>query len=127
MVERSLHPGACAVSEAVLCAGEALPEVLEWAAQNGESLRELGARDPAGVYDRIKQRFPGLAGCVGQPAVKARLNKTLRWIVSNALPVVTPQLFVRGQKICDSDTDLGLEFALATLLAAPPPGKGAKP
>jgi len=130
MVSESLHPGACAVSEAVLCAGEELPEVLAWADANGDELRELGARGATHVYAQIRQRFPNLARCVGRPAVKVKLNKSLRWVVSNSLPVLTPQLFVRGRKICDEDTDLGLEYALARMLeetaAAATPRRGAK-
>jgi hypothetical protein len=47
----------------------------------------------------------------------------LRWAVANSLPVVTPQLFVRGQKICDEDTDLGLEYVLSRTLAGQRPGE----
>jgi len=38
-------------------------------------------------------------------------------VVSNSLPVLTPQLFVRNHKIPDEDTDLGLDFVLARTLA----------
>jgi hypothetical protein len=54
---------------------------------------------------------------VGQPAVRARVNKGLRWIVANSLPVLTPQLFVRNQKLPDEDTDLGLDYVLSRVLA----------
>jgi hypothetical protein len=37
-------------------------------------------------------------------------------VVSNSLPVLTPQLFVRNRKIPDEDTDLGLDFVLARTL-----------
>ncbi len=50
--------------------------------------------------------------------MRAKLNKSLRWAVSNAVPVLTPQLYVRGQKVCDEDTDLGLEYALTRMLDA---------
>jgi hypothetical protein len=116
MVTESLHPGACAVSEAVLCAGEELPDVLEWAALNVTDLRAAGARGAREVQARIRERFPQLAGCIGRPGVRSRLNKSLRWVGSNSLPVLTPQLFVGGRKVCDDDTDLGLEYALARML-----------
>lgn len=121
MVSESVHPGACAVSEAVLCAGDQAREVLEWAFANGEELRELGARDEAALANRIKMQFPRLGDCIGKPAVRARLNRSLRWAVSNSLPVVTPQLFVRGVKVCEEDTDLGLEYVLTRMLDGPAP------
>jgi uncharacterized membrane protein len=116
MVGESLHPGACAVSEAMLCAGDKARDVLAWAFENQAQLRTLGASQAA-VYARIKQDFPSLAGCVGGPVVRARINKSLRWIVANSLPVLTPQLFVRNQKIPDEDTDLGLDYVLSRVLA----------
>ncbi|HLE59970.1 MAG TPA: vitamin K epoxide reductase family protein [Thermoanaerobaculaceae bacterium] len=122
MVSESLHPGACAVSEAVLCGGARADEVLEWAFGHQAELRELG-KDSERVYARIAQQFPQLAGCLGKPAVRSRLNRSLRWAVANSLPVVTPQLFVRGQKICDEDTDLGLEYVLSRTLAGQQPGE----
>jgi uncharacterized membrane protein len=125
MVTDSLHPGACAVSEAALCAGDQAAKVIDWSLAHNEELRTLAKDQPQAIYDRIKQQFPELAGCVGKPEVKARLNKSLRWIASNSLPVVTPQLYVRGRKLCEEDSDLGLEFALDRLLkqeAAPAGG-----
>jgi uncharacterized membrane protein len=120
MVSESLHPGACAVSEAVLCGGVRSAEVLQWAFDHQAELRELG-RDPERVYARIRQRFPELADCLGRPAVRSRLNRSLRWAVANSLPVATPQLFVRGQKVCDEDTDIGLDYVLARMLAGQGP------
>jgi uncharacterized membrane protein len=116
MVGESLHPGACAVSEAMLCAGDKARDVLAWAFEHQAQLRTLGTSQAA-VYARIKQDFPSLAGCVGGPVVRARINKSLRWIVANSLPVLTPQLFVRNQKIPDEDTDLGLDYVLSRVLA----------
>jgi hypothetical protein len=118
MVSESLHPGACAVSEAVLCGGVQAGQVLQWAFDHQEELRAMG-RDPERVYARVRQQFPQLADCLGKPAVRSRLNRSLRWAVANSLPVVTPQLFVRGVKVCDEDTDLGLDYVLSRMLAAP--------
>jgi uncharacterized membrane protein len=124
MVSESLHPGACAVSEAVLCGGVQADRVLEWAFDHQAELRELG-KEPDRLDARIRQQFPQLADCLGRPAVKSRLNRSLRWAVSNSLPVVTPQLFVHGQKVCDEDTDLGLEYVLSQMLASQQPaGQG---
>ena len=128
MVGESLHPGACAVSEAVLCAGVGADQVMQWAFDHQEELRGLGS-NPERVYARVRERFPQLADCLGRPAVRARLNRSLRWAVANSLPVVTPQLFVRGTKVCDEDTDLGLDYVLSRMLAAPPAagrGSGAR-
>lgn len=122
MVTESLHPGSCAVSEAVLAAGPQARAVLAWAFDHQAELRELGVQGTAAVYERVKQDFPALAGSLGTPATKAKLNRSLRWVVANSLPVLTPQLYVRGQKVCDEDTDLGLEYALTRLLAQQPAG-----
>jgi len=118
MVGESLHPGSCAVSEAILCAGEQAKDVFAWAFANQDDLRTRGGKGQAAVYARIKHDFPGLSACVGQPAVRARINKGLRWIVANSLPVLTPQLFIRNQKLPDEDTDLGLDYVLSRALAA---------
>jgi uncharacterized membrane protein len=126
MVNESLHPGACAVSEAVLCGGTQANQVLQWAFDHQEELTALG-RDPERVYARIRQQFPQLADCLGRPAVRARLNRSLRWVVANSLPVVTPQLFVRGRKVCDEDTDLGLDYVLSRMLAEPQGTTGTTP
>ena len=118
MVGESLHPGACAVSEAILCAGSRAAAVLHWAFAHQDDLRAQGGQSQAAVYARIKRQFPELEGCVGQPAVRSRINKSLRWIVANSLPVLTPQLFVRNRKLPDEDTDLGLDYVLSRVLAA---------
>jgi uncharacterized membrane protein len=116
MVPQTLHPGACGVSEALLCAGERLPQVLEWAFAHQEELRALAAQGNARLYERLRKEFPALAPCLGKPAVRARLNQSLRWAVANSLPVLTPQLYVGNQRLCDEDTDLGLEYALTRAL-----------
>ena len=116
MVSSALHPGACQVSEAVLCAESRAGEVVDWAFENQEELRTVAERDPAELEKKIKERFPDLSGCIGKAAVRAKLNKSLRWAVANGLQVLTPQLYIQGKKVCDEDTDLGLEFALDKML-----------
>lgn len=126
MVTEELHPGACAVSEAVLCAAgfgekkdhEAARKVLAWAFEHQERLREDAKRDPQALRAELEAQFPGVKGCLGGPQVKNKLIKSLRWAVANALPVLTPQLFVREKRMCDEDTDLGLEYSLKKMLAA---------
>lgn len=126
MVPQSLHPGACAVSEAVLCAAgkaerpgndAAGREVLEWAFANQEALLDLAKNDEPALRKRLVQQFPAVDGCLGGTVVKNKLVKSLRWAVENALPVLTPQLFVNGTRMCDEDTDLGLEYTLSRMLA----------
>ncbi len=133
MVTEALHPGACAVSEAMLCAAgvaggprddAAAREVLQWAFKQQDALRELAAKDDAALRSKIETAFPKVKGCLGGPQVKSKLTKSLRWAVVNAIPVLTPQLFVGNARMCDEDTDLGLEFSLSKMLS--PAGKKAR-
>ena len=104
------------VSEAILCAGKEAPKVVDWAFKNQEDLRNMAAEDPAKLKTEIGRAFPSLKRCVGSKGVQHKLNKSLRWAVKNRLPVLTPQLYVEGRKLCDEDTDLGMDFALSRLL-----------
>jgi hypothetical protein len=126
MVTESLHPGSCAVSEALLASGPEAGAVLAWAFDHQTELRELGAQGQNAVYERIRQDFPRLSDSLGKPAAKAQLNRSLRWVVANSLPVLTPQLYVRNQKVCDEDTDLGLEYVLTRLLEQAPVAAGGR-
>ncbi len=121
MVQESVHPGACAASEAVLCGGDRAKEILAFLFSHQDELRELGRVAPERVATRLTAEFPALANCIGKPEVRANLNRSLRWVVANSLPVLTPQLFVHGEKVCDEDTDLGLEYVLARKLAGASP------
>jgi uncharacterized membrane protein len=116
MVTEATHPGACAVSEAVLCAGDRAPEVIAWAFEQQDRIRSETKADPAAAARIVAQRFPKLAACVGSPDARSRLNKSMRWVVANNIRVVTPQLYVDGVKLCDEDVDLGLEYTLSTML-----------
>ncbi|MEP6859291.1 MAG: vitamin K epoxide reductase family protein [Deltaproteobacteria bacterium] len=116
MITETTHPGACTVSEAVLCAGDKAPEVIKWAFEVQDQIRADTAKDPTAAARYVKQKFPELAACVGSPEARSRLNKSLRWSVANNIHVLTPQLFVDGTKLCDEDVDLGLEFALTIML-----------
>jgi uncharacterized membrane protein len=121
MVGGTLHPGACTVSEAVLCAGDQADEVVNWAFQNQDAIREAAAKDPKAAKAMVDGRFPDLASCVGSAQSKTRLNRSLRWAVANKLSVLTPQLYVDGVKLCDEDTDLGLDYSLSRLLTLSTP------
>jgi uncharacterized membrane protein len=122
MVQDSMHPGACAVSEAMLCAlpgssKDAL-KILDWAFLNQERLRADAKESDAGVRAELERTFPKVKGCLGSANIKNKLNKSLRWAVSNALPVLTPQLFIGDKRVCDEDTDLGLEYTVEHMLGA---------
>src|SRR3569833_1123087 len=116
MITETTHPGACTVSEAVLCAGDKSPAVIAWAFDVQGQIRADTAKDPTAAARYVKQKLPELAACVGSPEARSRLNKSLRWAVANNIHVLTPQLFVDGTKLCDEDVDLGLEFALSIML-----------
>lgn len=117
MVGSTLHPGACTVSEAVLCAGDKADVVIAWAFENQDAIREATAADPEAAARMVAEKFPDLKSCLGSSAVRSKLNKSLRWAVTNQLQVLTPQVYIDGVKLCDEDTDLGMEFALTRMLA----------
>jgi uncharacterized membrane protein/protein-disulfide isomerase len=117
MVESAVHPGACAISEAMLCAGdEAAEPVLLWAFDQQEEIVAAERAAPGSAAKLAVTKFPQLAGCVGSSKAKARLNRALRWAVDNQMPVLTPQLYVNGTRLCDADTDLGLDYMLSRLI-----------
>ncbi len=121
MVEGAVHPGACTISEAILCAdggklGPTSTAVIDWAFEAQENLRTAAKTDATAPRRLVSERFPELAACIGSAEVQQRLNKSLRWAVSHSIPVLTPQLYVGGVKLCPEDTDLGLEYSLTGLL-----------
>jgi protein-disulfide isomerase len=127
MVQSALHPGACAISEAMLCAaegGDVSPrQVMLWAFENRAEITSAAAAKEGGAASMVKKQFPGLEKCLGSASVRSKINKSLRWTVSNRLPVLTPQLYVDGVKLCDEDTDLGMDFALSRMLEMRKAGK----
>ncbi len=118
MVSSALHPGACTISEAVLCAGGKIDDVVKWAFDHQDAIREAAAKDPQAPARMVTTKFPELESCIGSAEVKSKLNKSLRWAVANHIPVLTPQLYLDGVKLCDEDTDLGLEYTLHRMLQA---------
>jgi hypothetical protein len=108
-----------------LCAGDDAQLVLEWAYDEHESILQQGRRNPQAVAKIVSDRFPALRRCIGSPSVRARLNLALRWAVKNQLQVLTPQIFVEGIRLCDEDTDLGLDYALPRLIARTDPTSSA--
>lgn len=121
MVNSAVHPGACLVSQAVICAGAEPWPVIQWSFDNQVLIRETFAADRAAGEKLVRDAFPALASCVGSNKAQQAVNRSLRWAVKNQLPVLTPQLYVNGTKLCDEDTDLGLDWALTSLLAKESP------
>lgn len=116
MLKEALHPGACAVSEAIICDQANAAEIVNWAFENQEDLLALAKRSEKKLRKRIKKRFPNTKKCLGSARVRNKLNRSLRWAVANALPVLTPQLFIGDRRVCDEDTDLGLEYTITQML-----------
>lgn len=119
MVESAMHPGSCDVSLAVLCAGERAEQVIEWAFAEQRTILQQAASDKHAAGRLVAQRFPELQTCMKSATTKARLSQSLRWAVRNQVPVLTPQLYVNGRRLCDEDTDLGLEYTLSRMLEGP--------
>ncbi len=118
MVERDVHPGACQVAKAMLCAepkNQAV-QVLEWAYDQQELLISTAKMQGAKAIDGyIEGSFPGLAACMKEKATTKKLDEMLRFAVDNRLPVSTPQLFLGDVHMCDEDTDMGLVYSLRKL------------
>lgn len=119
MVDRDVHPGACKLAAAMICAepkGEAA-RLLEWSYEQQELL--LSAAKTQGekaIEGYIEGTFPGLSGCMKEKATRKKLEAMLRFAVDNRLPVSTPQLVLREQRMCDEDTDMGLVYSMRRLL-----------
>ena len=116
MIDESLHPGSCAVSEALICAGDRAGSVLSYAVEHQEEILGAASEDPNAAARIMKSSFPDLAQCIGSASARAKLNLSLRWAVKNRLHILTPQIYVDGYRLCDEDTDLGLEYALSRLI-----------
>lgn len=118
MMGDTMHPGACLLSKAMICLGPDARKGLEFAYAHQESFKQTGTSDRP--VDRIREallkEFPGIAKCLDARDTQIRLNDTLNWAVDNALPVLTPQLYLDGRRLCDEDTDLGMEYAMRRLL-----------
>ncbi|UQA63305.1 vitamin K epoxide reductase family protein [Polyangium aurulentum] len=119
MLDRALHPGACLVSKAILCAGPRGPEVLDWAYDNQEKILEA-AKSGAGlanVRSMIRDTWGqgGLDACIDTKETKLRLDRMLRYIVDNQLPVSTPQFFLGDTRLCEEDSDIGFSYTIKKL------------
>jgi uncharacterized membrane protein len=121
MVTSAIHPGACFVSQAVICSSADPWPVIQWSFEHQQEIRDTFAADKAAGEKMVRDAFPAIADCVGSHKTQQALNRSLRWAVKNQLPVLTPQLYVNGTKLCDEDTDLGLDWALTRLVAKESP------
>ncbi len=122
MVSAAVHPGACEVSEAMLCVPDMADEILAWAFEHQEEVIAAERAQEGAAARMVTTQFPRTAGCVGSARAVTKLHRGLRWAVANELPVSTPQLFVEGKKLCNEDTDLGLEYSLTRMLESTPGG-----
>jgi uncharacterized membrane protein/protein-disulfide isomerase len=116
MVDNAMHPGSCDVSLAVLCAGDHAQQVIDWAFAEQRTIQQETARDKHAAERMVIKQFPKLQACMKSATTKARLSQSLRWAVRNQVPVLTPQFYVNGKRLCDEDTDLGLEYTLSRML-----------
>ena len=116
MITDSVHHGACAISEAIVCAGSRGDAIVDWSFENQEKIIAATKADSGAARRMVTSQFPEVADCVGTPKAKQKVNRALRWAVDNEITILTPQLYINGKRLCDEDVDLGLEFALSRIL-----------
>ena len=115
MLAEPLHPGACRLSRALLCAPDARA-ALDWAFEEQEALAAAGKQGQKALDQLIGARFgQSVLDCGGSKKAKARLNAHLHFAAENNVPVSTPQLYLGTSRVCDEDTDIGLRFTLTRL------------
>jgi hypothetical protein len=113
MIDRTLHPGSCVLTRAVICADTRAREALDWMFSEQENLAQLGKNDEKALRARIRDRLGAdVEACIDAKATKIKLNAVLQYAVSNHVPVSTPQMYLGDQRVCDEDTDLGLRYTL---------------
>ncbi len=116
MLDRPLHPGACTVSKAVLCAGPEARRVMEWAYEEQAYLLRAGKAGEPTLREVIRQRWGhDMLACIDKNETTVRLNNHLHFAAENSVPVSTPQVYLGKRRICDEDTDIGLRFTLKKL------------
>ncbi|MEY4547417.1 MAG: hypothetical protein RL685_3612 [Pseudomonadota bacterium] len=115
MLQQPLHPGACTVSRAVLCA-KSPAGFLDWVYTNQEALAAAGKAGGTALTQLLGNRWgKELTACMNARSTEQRLNRQLHFAAANAIAVSTPQVFIEGQRLCDEDIDMGLMFALSKL------------
>lgn len=115
MLDEALHPGACEVARAVICAPSP-GDLLSWAYENQDELAAAGKAGKAALGQLIQARWgSALTQCMRAKSTTQRLNRQLHYAVDNGIAVSTPQVFISGKRLCDEDIDIGLLFALNRL------------
>lgn len=115
MLDRPLHPGACLLSRAVLCARDP-KQVLAWAYERQADLARAGRAGAPALTQLVRERWGAdIVRCMGERATTQRLNRHLHFAAGNAIAISTPQVFIEGQRLCDEDIDIGLMYALQEL------------
>lgn len=115
MLGEPLHPGACIVSRALLCAQDP-KAALEWAFAEQTTIAEAGKSGAKALEALLQARFgPGLQKCMSSAKTKSRLNKHLHYAAENNIPLSTPQMYLDSDRVCDEDTDMGLSFTMKQL------------
>lgn len=115
MLDQPLHPGACTLSKALLCA-KSPALMLDWAYANQAELARAGKEGNKALTQRIGERWGSeVVRCMGERATQTRLNRHLHFATENGIAVSTPQVFIDGRRLCDEDIDMGLMFALGKL------------
>ncbi len=128
MIKDSMHPGACLLTRALLCSNDRFDDVLAWVYEKQETFRLAGLGKQVDQIEKaLYEKYPDLQRCVKAPETSIRLNKLLRHAVANSLPLLTPQLYINERRLCDEDTDLGLDFAMKLLLNGGTPAPAAAP
>lgn len=115
MLTQALHPGACMVSRALICADKDFEAMWSYVMDNQESFRITATKAEAEVRASIVAKFPKVASCIDQADTKIRLNQMLRYAVQNRMPLTTPQLYLGNKRLCEEDSDLGLNYAVSVL------------
>lgn len=115
-VGQTVHAGACDVTRAILCAERDAEAVLTWAFDHQTEIAAAETAGEGGARRMVSQQFPALASCIGSARTNLRLNQSLHWAVDNHLPLLTPQIYVGTTRLCDADTDLGLDYMLPKLI-----------
>jgi uncharacterized membrane protein len=115
MLGEPLHPGACMVSRALLCAVDP-KQALTWIFDHQTELAAAGKSGEKKLEALLQSHFgPRLKECMGSTKTKQRLNAHLHYAAENSVPLATPQMYLGTERVCDEDTDIGLSFALKHL------------
>lgn len=115
MLAEPLHPRACRLSRALLCAPDGRA-ALDWAFEEQDALAAAGRQSDKALDQLVGARFgQSVLDCAGSKKAKARLNAHLHFAAENNVPVSTPQLYLGTSRVCDEDTDIGLRFTLSRL------------